>query len=405
MRYDLVGVGMCAGYWQFKKLITLSRAINKAKYRPPFMVGGQIATPSPAFILKVTGADFVVMGEAENTVVELAQAIDAGKTVENIKGLALWVDAGVRVNDRRKPVKNLASIPWPMWSSFNLDVYRLLQLPTSKPGDFCFPVLSGRGCPYKCSFCYRMENGYRARKVEDIQLEMCVLNERYGINHFILADELLMISPGRVFEFCEGIIETRFKWDCSGRLNSAVCKPNLLKLMKRAGCEYVNFGIEALDNGVLKSMNKRLTVAEIKAGIRATLDAGLTPGLNIMWGNPGDSRKTLTRAVKFLKQFDGCAELRTIRPVTPYPGCPLYDRAVEENKLAGPGDFYARHTNSDLAVVQWTGLDDDNFHQALKEANIELVTNYYFKKLAATCADAAAFYGGENEDFRGFRDV
>ena len=161
--------------------------------------------------------------------------------------------------------------------------------------------------------------GIRRRSSESIIEEIGYLQENYRITYFAFSDELLMSSVNRTMALCEDFLRSglKFRWRCNGRLNYA--NPELLQLMKRAGCVFINYGIEAMDDQVLKKMKKGLTVKQIVKGVEETLDAGISPGLNIIFGNLGDNRQTLNKGVELLKDDDG-AQMRTIRPVTPYPG-------------------------------------------------------------------------------------
>ena len=98
--------------------------------------------------------------------------------------------------------------------------------------------------------------------------------------------------------------------------------------------------------------------------------------------------------------------MRTIRPVTPYPGSPLYYYAIEKGLLKDCEDFYEnKHTNSDLLAVNFTDMSDDEFHQCLLEANTRLVTNYFHKKLSTTLEEAKRLYLQRDARFRGFRQT
>jgi radical SAM superfamily enzyme YgiQ (UPF0313 family) len=174
--------------------------------------------------------------------------------------------------------------------------------------------------------------------------------------------------------------------------------------MKKAGCVFINYGIEAMDDQVLKNMRKGLTTKMILKGVRETLEAGISPGLNIIFGNIGDNRQTLAKGVEFLLKYDDGAQLRTIRPVTPYPGSPLYYYAIEKGLLKDCEDFYEnKHVNSDLLTVNFTDLDDEEFHLSLFEANKEILANYYQKKLANSIDECKKLYLESDASFRGFR--
>ena len=191
-----------------------------------------------------------------------------------------------------------------------------------------------------------------------------------------------MSSVKRTINLCEAFIKAKLdiKWGCAGRLNYA--KPEVLRLMKRAGCVWISYGIEALDDRVLRNMNKALTVKQIIQGIEETIKAGVPVGFNVIFGNVSDNRETLEKGVEFLLKYDDGAQMRTIRPVTPYPGSPLYYKAIQDGLLRDCEDFYEnKHINSDLLSVNFTELSDEEFHLCLLEANTKLITSYYQKKL------------------------
>ena len=249
-----------------------------------------------------------------------------------------------------------------------------------------------------------MDKGHRARSIEGIIEEIRFLKKRYNINYIIFSDELLMTSTKRTTEICEGLLASNLgiKWTCNGRLNYA--RKNVLKLMKRAGCVFINYGIESLDEQALKVMKKGLTVKQIHTGIQNTLDVGISPGLNIIFGNINENRKSLQMGVDFLLEYDDHAQMRTIRPVTPYPGSPLYYYAIEKGLLKDCQDFYEnKHVNSDLLSVNFTSLTDDEFHRALYEANKRLISAYFENEKEKSIGNAYKLYYQKDESFRGFR--
>lgn len=405
-KFDIVGIGIIAGYYQYRRLLKLARAVNAAKQRPFFVLGGHGPSPDPDYFMRVTGADAVVLGEGEVTTVELAAALSARRSLRGIRGVA-WRD-GRRtvVNPPRPNISDIDAILPPAYDLFPMEYYRLIRFPHVPPAAFALPVLSGRGCVFQCNFCYRMDKGYRPRGVEGIIEEIRFLQRNYGVSYINFSDELLMASVARTEEVCHAFLKAKLKikWWCSGRLNFA--RPDLLKLMKRAGCVFINYGIEAMDDAVLRTMRKHLTVKQIREGIAATLAAGISPGYNIIFGHIGDNRDTLEKAVQFLLENHDSVQYRTIRPVTPYPGSPLYYEAIRRGLLRDCADFYEnKHVNSDLLAVNFTELTDAEFHQALFAANRRLTEHYYQLKTAEAVAQFAALYGGRNRNFRGVRQT
>lgn len=401
-RFDVVGVGVVAGYYPHKKLLSISAAINASKQRPMYVIGGHGPTPEPEYYLKKTGADVVVMGEGERTIVELL----AADSMEHVNGIAYRRGDAVTINPRRDVIEDLDSISFPAWDLFPMEVYRMCRDVRMERSDFLMPVISGRGCRFNCTFCYRMDPGLRLRSPDSVLDEVAVLKALYGITYIRFSDELTMCSEERVVEICERILARgmTFKWNCNGRLNYAT--PEILTLMKRAGCVFINYGIEAVDDDVLRNMKKSLTVEVITRGIEATLAAGISPGFNMLWGNLGDTRETLWKAVGFLLKYDDQGQFRTIRPVTPYPGSQLYYHAIEQGLLKDCADFYEnKHMNSELVAVNFTGMSDDQFHRQLLDANMRLIENYYDRLSERVAGEARDLYTNRNTAFRGFRQT
>ena len=405
-KFDVIGLGIIAGYYQYRRLLQISEAINKAKNRPYYILGGHGPSPEPEFFLKKTGADAVVIGEGEETIIELLNAIIYHRDLKQVKGIAFRDGNNVIITPRRSLIRDIDSLPLPAYDLFPMEYYRLVREPNCTRSDFLMPILSGRGCPFKCNFCYRMDKGFRPRSNEAIVEEIRFLKMNYGITYIIFSDELLMSSEKRAIDLSRSIIKANLgiKWWCNGRLNYA--KPDVLKLMKKAGCIFINYGIEAMDDQILKNMNKALTVKQIIRGIEATLNEGISPGLNIIFGNIGENKDTLKKGVEFLLKYDDGAQLRTIRPVTPYPGSPLYYYAIKEGLLKDCEDFYEnKHINSDLLSVNFTELNDDEFHRSLMEANMILLDNYYKKKYNLAISMTKNLYLNKNASFRGYRQL
>jgi radical SAM superfamily enzyme YgiQ (UPF0313 family) len=405
-RYDVIGVSVIAGYYQYRKLLKISEAINRSINRPFYIIGGHGPSPEPEYFLKKTKADAVVIGEGELTIIELLKAIANKGPLENVKGIAFRDGNQITVNERRLLIKDIETIPFPAYELFPISYYKLIRSPATTSVDFAMPVLSGRGCPFKCTFCYRMDEGFRPRSANSIVEEVEFLKKQYGITYILFSDELMMTSINRITSLCEYFIKSKvnINWECSGRLNYA--KPEVLRLMKAAGCKFISYGIEALDDLVLKNMKKSLTVELIIKGIEATLDSGITPYFNIIFGNIGDNRETLNKGVEFLLKYDRGAQVRTIRPVTPYPGSPLYYYAIENGLLKDCEDFYEnKHINSDLLAVNFTDMSDEEFHKCLLKANTRLLTNYFQKKLRSSIEQMRELYLQKNANFRGFHHV
>ena len=405
--YDIVMVSTIGGYYQYKKLLALSNAINSSKNRKKFrfLIGGHGPAADPDFFLKKTKADCVGIGEGEITIVELFEAYMGKRKLETVDGIA-YIDTNgfFKQTPRRKLIQNIDNIAMPAYDLFDMTYYTLLRLPNIGESERSLPMLSGRGCTFACNFCYRMDKGFRPRSAENIIKEIKFVKEKYNVTYIGFSDELLMSSRERTIDLCEAFLEAdlKIKWDCNGRLNYADI--DVLKLMKEAGCVFINYGIESLDDATLRVMHKGLTKDMIVRGVENTLEVGISPGLNIIYGNINEPLSAIDDAVEFLLKYDDHAQLRTIRPVTPYPGTELFQYAIEKGLIKDTEDFYEnKHLNSDLLAVNFTQYTDEEVYAKLYEANMKLINRnieVMKEKYEKTCQD---LYFNKNVNFRGFR--
>jgi len=391
--FDIVGFGVCGGYFEYKQAKLLTAAISRSVRRPRFrvVVGGHLFSPDPDYFLDKWDIDYVVKGEGEELGGMLAE-IGTFPIKEKT-----WMQFPL--------IQDLDTIPFPAYDLFDLNHYVLHRFHAHmKRSDRALPMISSRGCKFNCNFCYRMDKGQRLRSPLNVVEEIRYLQKTYDINYISFADELFMASTERSMMMADALGPLNIRWDCMGRLNYA--KPGVLKAMKRAGCTFINYGIEQFDNQALKAMNKALTEEMIVKGVENTLATGISPGLNVIWGNVGDTYESLWKSVDFLLAYDDQVQLRTIRPVTPYPGSPLYDLAVKEGLIKDIEDFYEnKHTNSDLRTCDFMGLTDEEFYKALKAANIQLASNYYEQLKKRTIKQIHNLYDNRDATFRGFRAV
>jgi len=403
-KFDYVGLGFIAGYYQYKKIKLISKAVNASKNRKnfDFILGGHGPSPEPKFFLNKMNADYVVAGEGEVPFLSLVEGLNPN-TINSLVGLDFD-----NSKDYKSKLINDIDLLRPNWDLFPIENYVLVREFGYKKTARVMSMISGRGCPFQCNFCFKNENGFRPRSNESIIDEIKYLKKIYNIDTISFFDDLLMSSEKRTISLCDDFLKNdlNIHWYCNGRLNYA--KKEVLNLMKRAGCVFINYGIESLDDTILKNMNKCLTVDQIVKGVEATKEVGIIQGLNIIFGNIGETKEILMKGVNFIKKYgDGC-QLRTIRPVTPYPGSPLYYKAINEGLLKDVEDFYEnKHLNSDLMSVNFTNLTDNNFYEALKEANIELIKFYYDKNNneQSVIDQCKNLYDNKDISFRGFRQM
>lgn len=392
--YDFVGIGFVSGYWPHEESKKIAGVINSNKLRNKFkfIIGGHAPSAAPEYYKDLLGADSVFVGPAERFIVEWAT-----------NGMHDGIFKSCEYDTHHSQYNMLYSI-----INKDLPIYKRISFPNTRPHEFAIQLLSGRGCPYNCNFCFRMDGNYRPYPIELIVNDVNLYATRENISHFQFSDELLMINPGRLEELCERLVGVQedigrpLYFDCNGRLNFASKHPEILVKMFNAGFRYINYGCESMSQEVLDKMNKKQTVEEIEKGIENTLSANMSPGLNFMWGCPGDTIETLDAAANFIiNNNDGC-ELRTVRPMTPYPGTKFFKDlgiTVEE--------FYKKHVNSDLFSYHFMDMSNRDADLAMADCNERIVRSYHEKKLKKMFVEIHSFYSwlSEPSKFRGFREV
>lgn len=378
--YDLI----CLGFLAPRLNITITnicKIVNKYKKRAWFVLGGHGPSPIPDYILQMTKADIIAVGEAEDTLVEILQANGDRSRLRDIDGIAFCENNEVIINKRRTPIKDLDSIPFPAWDLFPMDEYTSRPSPVGKePHDRVGHMILSRGCVGRCNFCYRMEKGFRYRSIPNILAEILALKEKYNVTYFVFNDELALYPQKRVFELKDALDrnDIRIKFQASTR--AELFNENgkeIASVLREMGCCYIGIGFESANQAVLNTMGKRTTVEQNHNAARCVTGAGIPLGLFFIWGNIGDTEQTLSEDVAFIKKYNTYKDIRTIRPPTPYPGAPLYDYAIGKKLLTGPEDFFKKYTNGDLLTVNFTDIADKKFYELLLEANRDLIFDYY----------------------------
>jgi anaerobic magnesium-protoporphyrin IX monomethyl ester cyclase len=378
-KFDFIGFGYLTNY--VHDMIRHIQVCRSASPESKIILGGNGFSPLPAFYLAKTGADYGVSGEAEISLLNLVNALTAGESPENIPSVSFRDGQDIYVSDLREPVPDILEIPPPAYHLFPIESYVWYSPRGYHKGVKSFNFISSRGCPFRCNFCYRLEEGFRYRPFDQLMEEFLFLNERYGVSHFFMSDELFMTSKKHVIEFSNRLIEAmdsgalpRITWETTGRLN--IVTPEVANSMAAAGCNRILYGLESGDTKVLELMNKKTSYEMIETGIEATINAGMEVNLPCMFGNIGETEQSVKKTVEILKKYSGTDE-RLLRPVTPYPGSPLYKYALEKGLLRDHEHFWEISKNPDLLTINFTEMDDETFYKILYKANVELIDSYH----------------------------
>ncbi len=374
--FDFIGLGFQAAYFPVVK--STAKAIRDACPNTLFVLGGSAPSASPAYFLEKFKADYVLIGEADHSILDFARALQGDIKLEEVSGLCWKQDGKIRMTERQAPPQDLDALPFPAWDLFDMKSY---TFPRRHPGirGLIKPigVLTSRGCPYVCKFCFRIEKGYRARSIESCLREIKLLINEYGVNFIQFYDDLFMISKKRTLEFCQAIEKSglRFNWLCNGRFN--IADREQLRAMKKAGCVEISYGLESGDQKILDEMDKRITVEQILEVAAITKEEGMLVSVPSMFGLPGETEESLQKTVETIIAATSWHDKRTIRPMQPYPGCPYWYQCIKQGLLKDEEDFYSRYINSEKWTVNMSDVEDSDLDKLLYKANEKLLRKHY----------------------------
>lgn len=358
--YDVVGTGFMAARYK-ETILPLCRIINKYKKNAKLILGGHCPSAIPEYILKKTQCDGVVIGEGENVISDVYELTENNRIVHS------------------EQIQHLDDIPFPFWDCFPMDDYvNSMVYPSQKPEQKSLTMITSRGCTNKCIFCYRMSKGIRLRSINNIIEEIKYLNDKYGITFFEFGDEYFLMNKRRLEEFGNQLRDNNLNinfW-CAVRVD--MVDENIISDLKEYGCSFINYGFESMNQDVLNEVNKKVTPSDNEYAARITTEHEIPFGVNFLWGCPSDTPQTLQEDVKFIVKYNKI-QCRTIRPVTPYPGCELYNTAIKKGLLNDEDDFFNRFENSDLITVNFTKMKTKKMYDELFKANTELITDYMDK--------------------------
>jgi len=374
--FDLIGVGFQVAYFHIAE--KACKAIKDACGNTPLVLGGSAPSASPAYFIRKFNADYVQIGEADHSILALANALQGDTKLEDVGGLCWKQDDNIIINPRKDPPKDLDALPFPAWELFDMKSYTFPRRCPGVPSLIkALGILTSRGCPYTCKFCYRIEKGFRVRSIENCLEEIRLLINKYGVNFVAFHDDLFMIGKKRTLEFCEAIEKSglRFYWSCNGRFN--IADREQLKAMKRTGCALISYGLESGDQKILDEMDKKITVEQILEVSAITKEEGILVAVPSMFGLPGETQESLNKTVETVIAATSWHDKRTIRPMQPYPGSPYWYQCIKQGLLKDEDDFYSRYFSSEKWTVNMSDVPDSEFDRVLYEANEKLLRKHY----------------------------
>lgn len=310
------------GVWSAVKI---AEGVKAALPETTLIVGGpHISSMGRETLERFSCFDYAVVGEGEWALIELLRALEGDGDLAAISGL-LWREGGrVRENASRPIPQDLDDLPMPAWDLLSGFPHAFPAAVYDYPRGPVATIAASRGCPFHCKFCDTSTFGARVRAYSPAKVVEMIehLHARWGVRHVLFVDDLFLASRTRVTEFCQRLLATglRITWTCTARVDTV--KPDILALMRRAGCWEISFGLETGSNELLEKMDKAARVERSEQAVGWTHAAGIrTKGL-FMLGYPGETEETIRATRDFVRRIP--MDIMNLTKFTPYPGSPIY---------------------------------------------------------------------------------
>jgi magnesium-protoporphyrin IX monomethyl ester (oxidative) cyclase len=323
-------VGIASMYTLHSKAVhDIAKIVKEINKDLPVVVGGSHASILPDWILSDKNIDMVVMGEGEETLLDIIKHIENGKSINDIPGTAIREKGKIKINKLRPLIANIDSIPYPARDQLRMDLYmndyyrkRMAMRPPRAN------MVTSRGCFGNCVFCSIhavWKHQWRGRSPEDVVNEIQLLKEIYGAKEIAFQDDNISLNRDRMEAICDGIIEKK--------LNIRWCTPNgiaiwtldkpLIDKMKKSGCYKLTFGIETGCPETQKFIRKtQINLNKAKEIIKYCNKKGIWTHSAFVIGFPYETRENIKETIKYAVSTD--LDMATFWIATPYPGTDLY---------------------------------------------------------------------------------
>ncbi len=361
-RPDLVGISCATS--NFNGAVKIARLIKE--YLGTFVIlGGVHASSLPEQILKKHDCfDVLVIGEGELTFLDICKHLERGnRNFADIPGITYRDNGQVVLTQPRPFIEDVDSLPFPARDLVDLDKYRpQVHLDRGKKSA---TMITSRGCPFRCTFCASFKtlgSRFRAHSAEYVVREIEHLVKRYKIEQINFTDDTFTTDKTRTARICNLILDKKIDidWYCFARVDTVDYE--LLKLMKKAGCFSLLFGIESADETILKNIKKKITLTQAREIFKACRALKFKTLASFIFGNPGETPETIEKSIRFALEIN--PTIASFNKLVPFPGTEVYET------------YYKRYfdDNTDWSVFVGKSATTISFTEALTSRDIARYT-------------------------------
>ncbi len=317
---DVLGIYTITTFWH--KARWLAREVKRVLPRVFVVSGGHYPSALRENCLEEEPAlDAVVVNEGEFACLEMVTRLAGGESLEGVPGTIVRRNGRIVTNPPRPLIDPLDQLPIPAvdlfpWKRYRPSYGQVLRLPA-------FQVVSSRGCTNACLYCYKMYGRtIRTRTPGHVVNEIDHYVRAYGAREIKFWDESFTYDRARVFGICEEILRRGLDvtWWVSARAD--MVDEELLRIMKKAGCWCINYGVESAVPKNLETLRKNLTIEQIEAAVRLTHRLGIRTYLTYVFGTPGETYEEGLKTIDFARRMNSF--YAEFFPITPWPGTDMW---------------------------------------------------------------------------------
>jgi len=271
------------------------------------------------------GADYCLLGEGEETLIELLNQLSGGKEAGQVIGLA---SRNTLRPSRRPDITDLDKLPFPAWDLVDVEKYRALWM--KRHGYFSMNMVTTRGCPYHCNWCAKPIWGqrYNSRSPENVVAEMKWLKENFAPDHIWFADDILGLKPGWIEKFASLLSNANVMIPFKCLQRADLVNEKTAPALAKAGCKTVWVGAESGSQKILDAMDKGDRVEDIYRAAKLLRDNGIEVGFFLQFGYPGETWDDVQKTLKMVRE---CApDDIGISVSYPLPGTKFFERVKLE---------------------------------------------------------------------------
>ncbi len=362
---DMDFVGITATTPLINNGLAIAVLVKKKNSNIKVIFGGVHPSIFSDEVLADENVDFVALDEGEEIMSELV----LGKPPAEILGLCHKEGGKIFKNPMRPLIGDLDTIPPPAYHLMPIEkYYPAIGSVKRLPAMILFAT---RGCPGRCTFCYRTFHGIvRKRSARNIIDEIKILQKNYGVREVSFYDDTFTLFKDVVREFCEIIKNEKIDltWSCFTRVDHI--NEELLKMMKDAGCHLILFGVESADEEVLKNINKRISLDKVKEAVATARRVGIETRASFMFGNQGETEETIKKTIDFSLELD--PDEAQFNIATPYPGTEMFTWAKMNGYIKS---FNWNDYSMSNVVFEMPGVSKEMLEKYYKEAHHK----FYFR--------------------------